>query len=227
MYLQTVTNKIRSKLYSSFLYRFGFGNRISRSVWEDQFSGRHWDYLFSKGESEHYQTIVGLYEKFGRKGKILDVGCGQGVLYQYLNEKFGRDLDYLGIDISEAAVKKASQLFPFGNFKQLDFDKQELLEKFDIIIFNETLYYFIKPLDTVEDCIAQNLNENGSIIISMCDLPGHRLIWKGLKEKYKFLSFQEVENEQHQKWYVAFLTTLKVLLCWSLTFEPAESLIFM
>jgi len=227
MYLQAFTNKLRSKLYSSLLYRFGFGNRISRSIWEDQFSGKHWDYLFSKPESQHYQAIVSLYEQFGKKGKILDVGCGQGVLYQYLNEKFGQDLNYLGIDISEAAIKKATALFPTGNFKQLDFDKQALFEKFDIIIFNETLYYFTKPLDTVESCTANNLNANGSIIISMCDLPGHKVIWKGLKEKYEFLSFQEVQNEKLQKWYVAFLDVLKVAACWLMAFEPAESLIYL
>jgi hypothetical protein len=55
----------------------------------------------------------------------------------------------------------------------LDFENEQLSEKSDIIIFNESLNYFGCPFMAIEKCFAQNLCDNGVIIISMSDLAGH------------------------------------------------------
>jgi trans-aconitate methyltransferase len=111
-------------------------------------------------------------------------------------------LSYLGIDISANAVAKARASFSDANFEQLDFDYQNLEGKFDVIIFNETLYYFNKPLDTIQKCIDQNLNVGGYFIISMCDYIGHEVIWQKLKQHFNFLSMEEITNFNQQKWKV-------------------------
>jgi len=195
-----VKNKIRHQVYIFVLSRFGFGNRVSKSIWEKQFCGKDWDYLYAEAEKDHYLAIVDLFKKYG-SGKILDVGCGQGVLYHYLKAATA-SLNYLGIDISGNAVEKAKTSFSEANFKQLDFDYQKLEGKFDVIIFNETLYYFNRPLNTIQKCINQNLNKGGYFIISMCDFLGHDVIWEKLKKHFNFISFQEILNENNQKWKV-------------------------
>lgn len=200
MLFDTVKNKLRHMLYTMVLSRFGFGNRVSRSVWEKQFRGANWDYLYTEAEKDHYLAIAALLKKQGI-GRILDVGCGQGVLFYYLKQEFAQ-LDYLGIDISENAVLKAKASFSGVDFKQLDFDYQKLEGKFDWIIFNETLYYFNNPLATIEKCISQNLNNGGSFIISMCDYVGHDVIWEKLKQRFNFLHFEEIVNADQQKWKV-------------------------
>lgn len=200
MLFDKIKNKIRHLLYITILSKFGYGNRVSKSIWEKQFGGMDWDYLYMEAEKGHYLAIVSLFKKHNL-GKILDVGCGQGVLYNYFQQEF-KQLDYLGIDISDHAVNKAKASFPEAKFEQLDFDYQKLDGKFDVIVFNETLYYFNRPLATIEKCISQNLNNGGCFIISMCDFLGHDVIWEKLKQRFTFLHFEEIVNANQQKWKV-------------------------
>jgi len=74
---------------------------------------------------------------------ILDVGCGDGALIQYLHEQLASDnFEYVGIDINETfltvAREKYNRTFIRGNFLTYDFDRQ-----FDFTyasgIFNVTL----------------------------------------------------------------------------------------
>ena len=195
-----IKNKFRRLLYTGVLSKLGFGNRVSKSIWEKQFGGKDWDYLYAEAEKDHYLAIVDLFKKYG-SGKILDVGCGQGVLYHYFKAE-AAPLNYLGIDISGNAVEKARTSFPEVNFKQLDFDYQRLEGKFDVIIFNETLYYFNRPLSIIQKCINENLSNGGYFIISMCDYIGHEVIWAKLKQQYNFLSIEEIINPNQQKWNV-------------------------
>lgn len=199
--LDKIKNKFRRQLYNSILSKFGFGNRVSKSIWNNQFRKGFWDYLYTIEEEGHYAHITSLVKKNLPKGRILDIGCGQGVLYNYL-EKEILNLDYMGIDIADEAIKIASNSYPNSNFKQLDYEHETLVNRFDLIIFNETLYYFNQPLKTIKKCIDQNLNANGLIIISMCDFIGHDVIWNRLQKKYHFLSLGEIKNDQQQKWKV-------------------------
>ncbi|QNR85286.1 class I SAM-dependent methyltransferase [Pedobacter riviphilus] len=195
-----VKNKIRHQIYIFVLSRFGFGNRVPKSIWEKQFYGNDWDYLYTEAEKGHYLAIVNLFKKVPF-GSVLDVGCGQGVLYHYLKAA-AEPLNYMGIDISGNAIGKAKASFPEANFKQLDFDYQKLEGKFDVIIFNETLYYFNRPLSIIQKCIDENLNNGGYFIISMCDYIGHEVIWQKLKQRYHFLSIEEIINLNKQKWKI-------------------------
>ncbi|RZK52941.1 MAG: hypothetical protein EOO91_18490, partial [Pedobacter sp.] len=120
-------NRLRNLLYKAFLKNYGFGSRVSKNTWEQQFAKGDWRYLQGKDEAGHYETIVQMYKSLSKNGSILDIGCGEAVLYGYfcmakLNP------NYLGIDISSTALKTASSLFPTGKFKQLDFDKSKLAE---------------------------------------------------------------------------------------------------
>lgn len=200
LYFDKVKTKLRRVIYSHVLSNFGFGNRVSRSIWEKQFDDGFWDYLYGEQEQEHYRYISTCSVSWEKR--ILDIGCGQGVLYSYLTKEIA-SVDYLGIDIASKAIELAKRKFPGARFRQLDFQYRNLNEKFDLIIFNETLYYFNQPLKTIEKCIKQNLNPHGVLIISMCDFRGHDKIWEKLRSHYHFLSFKEITNEKKQRWKVA------------------------
>ncbi|AZI25824.1 class I SAM-dependent methyltransferase [Pedobacter sp. G11] len=200
--LDRIKNKIRRQSYNLFLSRFGFGNRVSRSIWEQQFADGTWNYLYGKDEEAHYQYIVECVQD--KNGSILDVGCGQGVLYSYL-KSMQQGTNYLGIDISGKAIALAKKTFPEATFSQLDFDYSSLEGQFDIIIFNESLYYFNQPLKIIDKCIRHHLKTNGQFIISMCDFKGHDVIWQKLKCKYAFSSLKEIANKKGQLWKVGVM----------------------
>lgn len=198
-----VKDKVLNLLKSRLLGKKYLGTRLSKSVWESQFSSGHWDRLYNQDERDHYLTICDFYNTYSPGKSILDVGCGQGVLYHYLREQANIGIGYLGIDISSTAIEKAKQRFQNANFTQIDFDRNKINEKFDVIIFNETLYYFDRPVEKIEECKRANLNDSGLFIVSMCEYDGHGLIWEELEKKYEFLKLQVIKNENGQQWKVS------------------------
>lgn len=200
--IDRISSKIGNILYQRIFWRFAFGNRVPRSIWEKQFSKGVWDYLYSDNEKQHYQIITGYVKHYAQAPSLLDIGCGQGVLYHYLREN-NNSFEYFGIDISKQAIEIGKKEFAEANFSQLDFDREKLDGKFDVIVFNETLYYFNRPLKTIEKVIRHNLRSNGYLIISMCDYIGHDVIWEKLTKHHKPLKMDTVENQIGQKWKIA------------------------
>lgn len=192
---------IKQRLFRKFLYRFGIGSPVGRGVWEEQFKNGAWDYLYSETESLHYKSIVKFYKQYGG-GSVLDAGCGQGVLFHYLKSDIKGPEDYLGFDISENAVAEARQTFPPYRFEQMDFNQNTPKEKFDVVIFNECVYYFKKPVEQLDAYLKSTLKPGGHAIISMFYFEEHAQLWKKYSEKYSFLDWEEVTNENGQKWRI-------------------------
>ena len=73
-----------------------------------------------------------LTSEHGRKGaSVLDLGCGFGDLNHTLEEKFGTDYRYHGVDLVEALITEGRSRWPdsrstftCGDFLALPFDKQ-------------------------------------------------------------------------------------------------------
>lgn len=195
--------------YKLLFRHLGYGSRVDRNTWEEQFQDDAWSYLDSEEESARYYTIISFYEQFNREGTLLDVGCGKGVLYKYFQQKLQLPgTHYMGIDISENAATAATQRFPDTTFKQVDFEHENIDKKFNLIVFNETLNYFIRPLNTLKKCEEKNLNPGGVFIISLWDYSGHNSIWKQLGMQYRTLMEEEVTNAKSQKWKVKLLEPL-------------------
>jgi 2-polyprenyl-3-methyl-5-hydroxy-6-metoxy-1,4-benzoquinol methylase len=122
---------------------------------------RHMRKLFLKLLSQlSYETVV-------------DVGCGGGGNLLLLN--FNRDLKrVIGIDISEEAIKDASQKLP-AEYRVLDIQKIFIHEKFDMV-FCSFLLEHVEDDDTT----ITNLS-------NMCD-------------KYLFVSTIQGDYEKYKEW---------------------------
>lgn len=199
--VEKTVNYFKQRFLRKFLYRYGFGSPVGKNIWEAQFKGGKWDYLYSDHEALHYKSIAKFYHQYG-KGSVLDVGSGQGVLYHYLKPMLSDADGYLGIDISDTAIIQAKASFPESRFEQMNYDNSKLTERFDVIIFNECLYYFKKPFDKLASAITENLKPGGYIIVSIFYYAEHAVLWKRLNEQYQFLEFDEVINDKGQMWKV-------------------------
>lgn len=178
------------------------GPHMSQYQWDKEFSGNKWDYLADESQKEHYYLIGEMYRKHC-SGDILDIGCGTGLLYEYLSESINlRAEQFTGIDISQVAIKEACAIHPHVDFKVLNYETELIDARFGTIIFNETLYYFNHAGKTLRKCIDENLLPGGKIIISMCYHERHEQIWRYIDARYHVADTVTCGNYDGISWTV-------------------------
>lgn len=103
-----------------------------------------WEYLRDVSEFPRFSVVVGYCSYFKHGGKILEVGCGEGLLQERLcPEQYSR---YVGLDISAEAIKRAEHKANDKiTFIQGDASTYTFAERFDVVVFNECLEYFADP----------------------------------------------------------------------------------
>lgn len=132
-------------------------------TWNYKYAIGKWDYMAT--ENLRYQAIASLIDKHcEKKCAILDLGCGFGALNKYL-----KDIEYkefLGIDLSVNAIHKAQkQGYKNATFITKDIHKFIPSIKYDIIIFNEVLYYLDNQIEMVK-FFANHTKTPGYMIFS-------------------------------------------------------------
>ncbi len=179
-------------------YRY---SHVSEERWESEYSSGHWGYLRSLQQTARYQVIAGYCGHFAGGGAILDVGCGDG----YLQEILGPEgySSYLGIDLSAEAIAGAkNRQDEKTSFRQIDVDSLRPDERFDAIVFNESLYYFKTPLPVLKQ-YASFLNEDGVFIISMHGLRSwNRRLWKMVESVYPPVDEVSVAHGSGKCWTI-------------------------
>lgn len=114
-------------------------NHVKRGLdWDRMFAEGKWDYLDSSGEAARYALIAGYIHRQPGSVRVLDVGCGTGLLWRYLDHSRVR---YVGTDLSAAAIAQARDRFPDTEFNCSDLSRYEppAGEQFDAVVFNEVL----------------------------------------------------------------------------------------
>jgi len=172
---------------------------VSQEVWEAQYASGRWKYMRELEELPRYSIVAGYFQHFKPGGALLDVGCGEGILLERLGQ-LGYS-KYVGIDISETAIRQASKrkdektLFVCDNV--LNYIPTEL---FDAIVFNETLYYFDNPFQVVEK-YKHYLKHHGIMITCMyVNSERAASVWRRLKTSY--VSLDEVKASNKAKTWI-------------------------
>jgi 2-polyprenyl-3-methyl-5-hydroxy-6-metoxy-1,4-benzoquinol methylase len=172
---------IASKAWLSRLLPVGAGH-CKRDQWESQYSGGEWERLRHIDELPHYSVIAGYVSLYADRGSVLDVGCGEGILQEVLGR--GGYRRYVGIDLAQAAILKASsKQDERTTFEQADAGSYSPHVDFDVVVFNEVLYYFDAPLEVIGR-YAQHLADGGTTIVSMVVNERSLQIWRKLERSY-------------------------------------------
>jgi 2-polyprenyl-3-methyl-5-hydroxy-6-metoxy-1,4-benzoquinol methylase len=145
--------------------------------WETTYRQHDWDYLAGIAEVPRYSVVAGYAHKLARRGRILDAGCGEGVLLEYLDiDRF----QYTGFDLSPTAIDRARRRYEGGNLLCCSLDDFTPLQgrRYDLIIFNEVLtslknsiavlnrfYSFLQPSGHVIISQFQNSDPNSNAFI--------------------------------------------------------------
>lgn len=164
-----------------------------------------WNYKYAIGkwnkmgtEADRYQAIVTYIQKSSvTPPRILDLGCGYGALLEYLPKD--AYATYLGVDLSDTAILKArKKKYPNAIFKVADLHQFKTEEKFDLLVFNEVLYYLDNRLEVVKQ-LSLFTTPHAKMIVSLYDVK--ESIVDELAKNYPFLDSTLVyENEGKTKW---------------------------
>jgi SAM-dependent methyltransferase len=119
-------------------------------------------FLRSGPEGKSHPSRVRVLSLLQGLSSILDVGCGNGVMFEMIRER-RLDLDYLGIDVTERLLQVARQLFPADahRFRQMSlYDLKKLRRKFDAVVCRHVLEHlpdYVPAVQHLYSCARKKL----------------------------------------------------------------------
>ncbi|WP_027402580.1 class I SAM-dependent methyltransferase [Aphanizomenon flos-aquae] len=134
-----------------------------------------YEYLYNSNQLGHHHSYLlkPLIEMMSemlpppnkQKPRILDIGCGNGSLSNFLAQQ---GYEVVGVEESESGVRLANQTFPNCRFIQgsiYDLPYSELGDDFDIVISIEVIEHLFYPKELVRSA-KKCLKPNGGLILT-------------------------------------------------------------
>lgn len=141
-------------------------NASTSDGWDEEYRSGRWAFLRDLEESGRY-GIIGMWLSLSdAMESVLDIGCGEGLLYERLKPMGVRR--YVGVDLAPAALEIANVDPAIASLRAGDmhtFTPQEK-ETFSAIVFNEVLHFAEDPAAVVSRYVPF-LAKDGVIAISM------------------------------------------------------------
>jgi len=133
--------------------------------WNKDYAHGTFQGAYDIAHRSRYLLISGLLRNFDT---VLDVGCGNGLLRQFVN------CQYTGIDASSVAINKARAAWSTGDFICADAETWQANRRYDAVVLNEVLYYLNDPLAALRR-YAGMVSECGVglLIVSIFQKRGH------------------------------------------------------
>jgi ubiquinone/menaquinone biosynthesis C-methylase UbiE len=137
---------------------------------------------------EQAQKIISIKEYIPKKGMLLDLGCGDGILNKFIQKKahlISLDISYelLKLNTNKTKIFATANNMPFKN------------NTFDAIITLTALQDMPKPQKTIEE-IKNKLKPNGILITSFLKIATYyNLITQELEKNFKTIKIIEEEKD--------------------------------
>jgi len=146
-----------------FFTRFG-GSALRRQAFNQKYRDGSWDYF----DKEHSPEMAKVIEEYAKKGRILDMGCGTGILASLLDaDSFTY---YRGVDASTEAIALAQKRKGENIYFEIgDIQSYECKDDFDLIVFEESLYYVPIFRRRLLRRFAQHLRHGGLFVVTVAD----------------------------------------------------------
>ncbi|MCU1276508.1 MAG: NodS family protein, partial [bacterium] len=156
----------------------------------------------SAAQLGHYAIIAAYVgHLFPSAPSIVDVGCGHGRLFELLRRSGFRS--YVGLDLSAEAIREATSLASDNvRFEVADFTTWQTDERYDVIIFNESIYYAPDPLQQLARYAAM-LHDGGALVLSMVQSSMNAGIARRIAQRFDTLHSSVVRNEHGESWKVS------------------------
>mgnify|MGYP005849445491 CR=1 FL=1 len=116
--------------------------------------------------NESFLELIVKKIKISKNTKVLDAGCGLGILTKMVQQKFHLE-DMSGFDFSKVAIKKAGSKYKNINFFVHNI-YNPLKERYDVIICTETIEHLTDPEKAVHNLLLA-LNPQGTLFLTVPD----------------------------------------------------------
>jgi 2-polyprenyl-3-methyl-5-hydroxy-6-metoxy-1,4-benzoquinol methylase len=164
--------------------------------WNREYAEGGWDWLRNLDELAHHCVLAGYVSYLKPGGSVLDVGCGEGVFQEQLRGAEGR---YLGVDFEEAVKKAQHKITATTHFAVADMNEFTTTETFDVIVFNESIYYLHDLMAGLRR-YEQFLAADGVLLISMHGKERNDALWAEIDARYTVLDAVTMQNARGIKW---------------------------
>jgi 2-polyprenyl-3-methyl-5-hydroxy-6-metoxy-1,4-benzoquinol methylase len=116
-------------------------------AYHDAIAG-HYDDRFEGHSDDVLEWVSGLFAReilptldaIGGRPSVIDFGCGSGYLEDFLG---GRDLDLMGIDVSDGMLARARERFPQWCFEKRDLYDFQTDDQYHLVMENAVLHHLV------------------------------------------------------------------------------------
>ena len=128
---------------------------------------------------DRYPAIRKVWGEMRQAGRVLDYGCGNGVLTYWLwSNGFGKEI--IGVDVSQTGVNNARRVF---SREQLSFETIEWLDKigsqeFDVVVSSHVFEHIDQP-----EVALKTIAEKAEWLV--LEVPLEKCIWPGFVARLK------------------------------------------
>lgn len=101
--------------------------------------------------------------------RILDAGCGDGILSPLLSDRVGKKGSVLGVDASCAMIQEAQALHPELHnvaYRMADIETMPFVERFDRIVMLNVFPHLGRPIPSVKRLLSEALKPDGLLLIA-------------------------------------------------------------
>jgi len=164
-------------------------NINTKEYWDDLLDSGTW----GKGRWKLYKKLIKYFPK-KRKMTALDIGCAVGHGLIELANKL-QNISFEGCDFSDKGIKQAKKLYGNKmNFFVHDVYKDDLIKKYDFILFIETLEHINNPKKIIRKYLKYC---NEKIFVTV---PYKQGLWK--EHIYRFDEYSFKEFKEFKKYYI-------------------------
>lgn len=165
----------------------------SPEQWDEQFRKGRWSRLTHR--QPNTALIAGMVlDEAAQGSRVLDVGCGNGALARLVDNSAAK-VEYKGIDFSERAIEQAKASSPQMIFLVMEAENPSFAsEKFDLIVFNEVLYY-VDPSKALP-AYRPYAVEGAVVIVSMVCSWRSRTLWRRIEKELETITTLRVVSPQ-------------------------------
>jgi 2-polyprenyl-3-methyl-5-hydroxy-6-metoxy-1,4-benzoquinol methylase len=201
---QTILRRVHHKIFEA---PKGYGESLPPEYFDNQYFSGTLDFLGSVEEFANHMVTAGYLRHYtadaGAEGRILDVGCGEGIFAELATKL--TPAKYTGLDISREAVRRAGlRDIPNADFVSGDAMEFETSERFDVIMSAGAIHHFTDAVALLEH-LSQFLKPGGVFVISLWRYGYNGMIWQRLEKAFDLVDSTVVRNHKGQEWDVKVL----------------------